>query len=91
MITILRILLLIALPSCTVQPTLYTRADGTRIATLGGSLATRSKARNLSLTLPDGTVLTSSGDNDETVVPRMSMMGSLIGKGIDATPKIISP
>jgi hypothetical protein len=91
MIAILRILLLIGLPSCTVQPTLYTRTDGTRIATLGGSLATRSKARTLSLTLPDGTILTSSGDNDETVVPRMSMMGSLIGKGIDVAPKIVTP
>lgn len=87
---ILAAVCILMLCSCTdVTVATRTKADGstTKVAHIGSAL-TRSKARVLKITMPDGTVLEASGDNDETVAPRMSMMGGLIGKGIDAVPGV---
>ena len=86
---ILIVLAVSLLSSCTVEPFIVVTKSGNHITSLGGSVATRSKAKTRSITTAAGDTLTSSGDHDETVVPRMSATGALIGKGIEAIPPVV--
>jgi hypothetical protein len=66
-------LLLLLLPflcvSCVTRPVIYTRADGTQIASLGGSLLSREKNVAVAMTLKDGSSMSySSADADATGV-----------------------
>lgn len=59
--------LALLLASCTVEPTLYRDSKGREVASLGGSLFTKSTAKELTITKADGTVITSRTQGvDET-------------------------
>ena len=60
----------LALASCTVKPFVMDSPKGTSIASLGGSLMTKSKEEFASLKRADGTEMTSYiVGKDETIVP----------------------
>lgn len=59
---------IVFLTSCTLNPFTVTKSDGTEIASLGGSVFTKSKAESGEIVKPDGTRLAYSrtGKNETT-------------------------
>lgn len=79
-------LVLSALASCTIKPTVMTRADGTKVASLGGSIFTKSQNETASYTNGAESLTYSTNGHDETVIPAKYLTGRLsLGLAKEAT------
>lgn len=81
-------LLCSVLASCNIAPTVARKADGSVVATMGGSVLHRNKGLAANITMPDGTSINYKvDDSDGTAVASnyitgqvtKSVMGSLVG------------
>ena len=76
----------LSLTACTVEPFTYKDSKGREVASLGGGILRKSKARNLSITKSDGTVIKAdTTEEDETRAASVWLTNKLGGKALDTT------
>lgn len=80
------VLLCSILASCTVMPTVARKADGSYVATTGGSILGRNKGVVSKITLPDGTMIEHHvTDSDNTAVASNYITGQVLKPLVSAT------
>lgn len=77
------IIMALMLASCTIKPFIATTPSGTKVTSLGGSIATKSEFEIASIRTADGAVIEyETGRHDETVVPSNQIKAGVLKNAI---------
>ena len=77
------VIMVLMLASCTIKPLIVSTRSGTKITSLGGSIATKSEFEVASIRTADGSVIEyETGRHDETVVPSNQIKAGVLKQAI---------